>query len=300
MRLGPGAEPHGAAPLVPGSVFAIGGMLPANRPTSWIVPQPDGLISVNCYVLRSQGSVLIIDTGLAVHWEQLRRELDALLDGARHPALIMTRREPDAIGNLPALVARYALRSVYCGGVISPLDFFERVDQASAASHIRSVASSDAEWLQPGATVPVGDLCLEVLRTTLRVLPKNHLYERTTRSLFASDTWGMLPQRDAGPVGVVRTVDDGLLLPAVVRYLRHRFEWLAGIDTGPMQRELAELLETRPIDRICSSYGCVIEGREVVAAVLRTTIQALRILSHEPRVRRMDRLDQDRITLAVA
>ena len=124
----------------------------------------------------------------------------------------MTRREPDAIGNLPAIVERYGLQVVYCGGVISPLDFFERVDRTSTDSHIRSIAKSDVEWLLPGTFLPVGQLSLEVLHTTLRVLPKNHFYERQSRTLFASDTWGLAAQTDAGRLDVVRTADDRLSL----------------------------------------------------------------------------------------
>lgn len=282
------------------SVLAAAATVPASRPTSWIVPGLTEALAVPCYVLASEGSALIIDTGLASHWEMIRKGLDAVLARTPDRALIMTRREPDAISNLPAIVERYALRAVYCGGVISPLDFFERVDSTSTAQHIRSIANSDVAWLQPGDIVPVGQLRLEVLPTTLRVLPKNHLYESRSRTLFASDTWGLLPQAETRGLEVVRADGPGLSLRAIAAYLRHRFEWLAGIDTSPMQEELAALLATRRIDRICSSYGCVIEGQALVASVLQRTIDALDTLSRERPATRLNSLNRTLLAAALA
>ena len=285
-----------ATALFEDAIFAVGGAVAATRPTTWIAPGLAGQLAVPCYVVVSEGAALLIDTGLAVHWETVRAGLDALLAGVPRRALIMTRREPEAISNLPAIVERYALDAVYCGGVISPLDFFERVDTLSTSMHIRAIAAAELQWLLPGADLQVGPYCLEVLPTTLRVLPKNHLYERRSRTLFASDTWGLLPQAEGG-VGVVRT-DELLGVSAITDYLRYRFEWLAGIDTAPMQQEVAELLASRPIDRICSSFGCVIEGRELVGTVLRRTVAALQALSREPRMPRLRQLD--RVALAAA
>ena len=286
--------------LVQQSVFAIADGVLANRPTSWIAPGLTGALAIPCYVLVSQGSALIIDTGLASHWDTIRDGLDVILADIPDRALIMTRREPDAISNLPAVVERYALSSVYCGGVISPLDFFERVDTTSTAGHIRSIANSDVAWLQPGSVLQVGHLRVEVLPTTLRVLPKNHLYESQSRTLFASDTWGLLPQSHTGPLEVVRADSPSLSTQAIVRYLRHRFEWLAGIDTAPMQEEITQLLATLRIDRICSSYGCVIEGSALVASVLQRTVDALRILSGESAVSRLNTLDRGLLAEALS
>ncbi len=286
--------------LFQNSVFAVAGVVPTSRPTSWIGPGLTGVLAVPCYVLVSEGAALVVDTGLAVHWGTIRDGLDAILAGIPNRALIMTRREPDAISNLPAIVERYALQTVYCGGVISPLNFFESVDSASMAQHIRCIAKSGVEWLQPSDIVGTGQLRVEVLPTTLRVLPKNHLYESRSHTLFASDTWGLLPQSQAGPLEVVRTDCSSLSLLAIAAYLRHRFEWLVGIDTGPMQEELTRLLATYRIDRICSSYGCIIEGAALVASVVQRTIDALDILAGERPISRFDLLDRARLKAAMA
>ena len=274
--------------LVPGPLFAAGGFVAAGRPPSWGGPGLSGHLAVPCYVLTSGGSALIIDTGLPTHWDTVRPGLDQALAGTPNRSLIMTRREPDAIGNLPGIVSRFDLQAVYCGGVINPLDFFERVDNVSTSMHLQAIADVDVTWIRPGADLTIGGLSLQVLPTTLRVLPKNHLYERSSRTLFGSDSWGFVPQASANQIEIVRDEDGRLSVPAVMRHLLHRFEWLAGVNTLPMQAEIDELL-SYPIERICSSYGCVIEGRPLVAAVLQNTITALRRLSQLDRVERMDR-----------
>ena len=262
------------------TIWAVAGAVPTDRPTSWITPGLSGYLPVPCYVLRSEGQALLIDSGLAAHWPRIRAGLDELL--ALHPdrALIMTRREPDAISNLPAIVARYGLGMVYCGGVISPLDFFERVDQASTVSSLQAIADSDVRWVLPGEVITVGKLRLEVRRTTLRVLPKNHFYERGSRTLFASDTWAMLPQPGPERLESLRVADASLSVDRIAAHLRHRFEWLVGADPAPMQEEVADLASLG-IERICSSYGMVIEGAGLVASVLERTMAALEILSSE-------------------
>lgn len=80
----------------------------------------------------------------------------------------------------------------------------------------------------------------------------------------------------------MREEDERLSFRAILDYLLHRFEWLTGIDTTPMQREIAALIARCLIERTCSNSGCVIEGRGLVALVLRRTMDALDKLSREP------------------
>ena len=286
----------GTAILAGGMVYAAAGCVAADRPTSWIGPGLSGYLAAPCYVLRFGRSALIVDTGVAVHWDAIRPGLDDALAGTPERALIMTRREPDAIGNLPDIVRRFDLATVYCGGVINPLDFFERVDTISATMHLRVIANVDVTWVKPGGELPMGDLVVEVLPTTLRVLPKNHLYEQRSQTLFGSDTWGFVAQASPKGIEILREEDERVSVSAIMRHLLHRFEWLAGVDTGPMQAEVERLSSYR-IDRICSSYGSVIEGRDLVGTVLRNTVAALKILSQQDRVRRMDRFVRDKIAM---
>jgi hypothetical protein len=289
--------------LIPGRLFAIAGTVATDRPTTWIAPHLRDRLAVSCYVLKDAGEALVIDTGLAAHREPIADGLAAVLAGTGKRSLIMTRREPDAIINLPWLIKRFGIDPVYCGGILSPLDFFERLDRETAAAHINAIADIGVTWLNAGAVIPIGALRLRVLRTTLCVLPKSHLYEERTRSLFASDSWGFLTQVAESGVGTVTARDGRLSRDAVAAYLRHKFDWLLGIDTGPVQQDVAHLLADREIDRICPGYGCVIEGADLVRHVIDETVAAIASLAQEPmadRLRGFDRAMFERATGAAS
>jgi hypothetical protein len=289
--------------LIAGRLFAIGGTVATDRSTTWIAPHLRDRLAVSCYVLRDAGEALVIDTGLAAHREQIAAGLATVLAGTGKRSLIMTRREPDAIINLPWLIKRFGIDPVYCGGILSPLDFFERLDRETAAAHINAIADIGVTWLNAGAVIPIGALRLRVLRTTLCVLPKSHLYEERTRTLFASDSWGFLTQAAEDGVGTVTTRDGRLSRDAIAAYLRYKFDWLLGIDTEPVQQDVAHLLAGREIDRICPGYGCVIEGAGLVHHVIDETVAAIASLAREPmadRLRGFDRAMFERATGAAS
>lgn len=278
--------PRGVTEIIRDRLYAVGGVVPAERPTTWIEPHLRGLLAVGCYVLRDGDDALLVDTGLAVHRPQITSGVGAVLSGSSNRSLIMTRREPDAIINLPWLIKTMHIDHVYCGGVLSPLDFFERADQKNAEAHINALAQTSVTWLQPGSILPVGSARVDVQRTMLSVLPKSHVYEAETRTLFGSDSWGFLTQDSDAPLGIVREIDDRLSCTSVARYLRHKFDWLLGIDTTPVEADLAKLLDL-DIERICPAYGCVVEGGPVVRHLLSETIEAVRMLSRETMADRM-------------
>lgn len=282
--------PPAVTEIVPGALYAVSASLPASYDATWITPGFEGRVAVSCYVLRDGAEALVIDTGLSAHRDVVTEGLAVLIEGTRESSLIMSRREPDSIINLPWLIRRFALRRVYCGGILSPLDFFERLDQQAAEAHIHTIADVGVDWLPSGKSIEVGSLSLEVLRTTLCVLPKSHFYERRTRTLFGSDSWAFLPQ--AQDHGVASATDPAEVTGEMIaRHLRHKFDWLLGIDTTPVREDLGRLLTEYEIERICSSCGAIIEGRELVRHVLEQTLEALTQLADEPMADRLGSFD---------
>ncbi|POR51945.1 hypothetical protein [Bosea psychrotolerans] len=287
----PPVRPSAVTDICDGRIFAVSGYVPAARPATWILSGLEGHLAVSCYVLIDGGHAMIIDTGLAAHRDEVGRSISWLLADCRRRELIMTRREPDAIINLPFLVKEVELDAVFCGGVLNPLDFFERVDQKSLESHVSAIAHASVEWAKPGSALPIGALSLEILRTTVVVLPKTHLYEQRTGTLFGSDTWGFLSQLGTSSLDIVTAWDERLSRGSIARYLRHKFDWLCGIDTSVIEADLA-LLKQYDIRRICSTYGGVIEGALLASRVIDETIEAVQLLSREPIVDRLKGFDR--------
>jgi hypothetical protein len=285
------ARPNAVTEICDGRIFAVSGYVPASRLATWILPGLSGQLAVSCFVLKDGNQAMIVDTGLALHRASIGSGVDTLLADCGKRELIMTRREPDAIINLPFLVKQLELDAVYCGGVLNPLDFFERVDQKSLETHVSTIAHASVEWVRPGSTLPIGGLSLEVLRTTVLVLPKTHLYEQRTGTLFGSDTWGYLTQSGTNSLDIVTVWDERLSRHSIARYLRHKFDWLCGIDTSAIEADLAQL-KRYDIRRICSTYGGVVEGEALSSRVISETIEAVRLLSREPIVDRLKGFDK--------
>lgn len=293
-------HPVNVTEIVPGQLFAITGFVPAQRPTSWIMPGLAGQLAVPCYVLRDGNEALIVDSGLAIHRDDLFRGLDAVLAGTTHRAFAMTRREPDSIINLPALVQRYRVSPVYCGGALNPVDFFERVDQRNTELHIHAIARTGVTWVRPADTIAVGRLKVDMVRTRLCVLPKTHIVEHTTGTLFGSDSWGSLTQPRTGKIDIIRQDDARLHRDALAGYLSHKFDWLLGIDTSLVADDVSSLTTRYAVQRICPSYGAVIEGTALSRRVVQEMAAAIRLLARAPMAQRLPAADREALRRAVA
>lgn len=273
-----GLLPASVSVICPGVLHAVGGWLPADLRVSWL-PARQGWLPVQCYVLQSGDQRLLIDAGLAAHRAEVRAGLEALFAGSRQRAMMMTRREPDAIINLPWIMRDFDLAAVRAGGPSNPLEFFEKVEEISSDAQIRAMSGVAMERAPPGSTFACGDLSIEVLRTNLRVLATNWLYETTTGTLFCSDSWGFVTRPKQGDRIAAAPDDDTISTERVLAYLGVKFDWLVGTNPATLIEELRRMFAERSINRLCPSFGCVIEGREAVERLLENTFEAMRVLS---------------------
>jgi len=280
--------PPAVSEIVTDTIFAISDFVPGDMPLTWIPDFGDHFIPVSFYIVRNGGEALVIDTGIAVNRGKLIAQARAILAGCHENALIMTRREPDSIINLPAMVNELGLAKIYCGGPISPLTFFDRVDSLSIQSMVNSVANTGITWLAPGEAIKVGRLSVKVLSTPLAVLPKSHLFEENSRTLFGSDSWGFAGQGQNLRLETIRGDDERLATNRIVRYLRRKFIWLCSADISLVERSLEDLRDNFRVRRICSGYGGAIEGEELCTTIFDRTLAAVRELSAEPFVDKVD------------
>jgi hypothetical protein len=127
-----------------------------------------------------------------------------------------------------------------------------------------------------------GGLALEMFKAPLMVLPTYWFYEATSRTLLGSDFWGFLADDGPRRQGFICTDPDRISSEAIRRFLDVKFDWLVGIDTSPLIGDLRRVFEQRTVDRICPSYGCMFEGRSVVAKLVEETIGALTAMARQP------------------
>ncbi|MGX8014217.1 hypothetical protein ACVDG8_037295 (plasmid) [Mesorhizobium sp. ORM8.1] len=193
--------------------------------------------------------------------------------------------------NLQWLLKEFRFRSVSCGGAISPLDFFDSMDEASAEAQLQATAGAKLTWLSPGSAISFGGICIEVLRTNLRVLAANHFYEYRTRTFFGSDGWSFLTMSPGA--NRIRSTKDGISKKVIADFLAMKFDWLMGAKVDTIVAEIENLGRHYEIERICGSCGCIIEGKDVVRFAIGEMIAAIKMLAAKDRPSRLATFDFD-------
>lgn len=273
--------PFPVTTILPDRLYAIGGYISCERPLSWLSPHAHGFLPVQCYAFRDGAELFVIDTGLHIHQAQILRGLTAIAGDASMRRLVLTRREPDNMMNLTAIVQELGIHSVQCSGPADPFDIVDKVDTALSSAQIKAMLGTAASFFVPGEKIAVGTLEVEHVRPGLRMLATEWFYEKETRSLFTTDTWAFVTRPSPDLPAVLRPSPDDISVKNIRNHLAAKFEWLSGTDTKPIADALRAVLQ-RPTDRICPFYGCTIEGADNVQRLLDNTMLALEALAAEP------------------
>lgn len=267
--------------LAPG-LQAIGGVVHASAAGTWLPPNSRGFLPVQCYALQSGDELLLIDAGLAIHRREIAAGLEPLKGTSRRRSVLTTRREPDTIINLPWLVAQHGFQRVFLSGLLNPLDYFESFEFRATQTHLAATSDVDVAWLAPGQAVEVGDIRIDMFQPLVRVLSTDWFFERRSGTLFTSDFAGFFCS-DAALGPFVWSGDErNLSIERIAAIIGTKCEWLRSIDTRPMIENIRQACAGREVQRICPSFGGVIEGRDNVRRVLDCAFAALELLSRQP------------------
>src|SRR5262249_39489131 len=118
-----------------------------------------------------------------------------------------------------------------------------------------------------GASVGIGGAGrrLEIVLPELRLLPCSWGYDEETRTLLTGDIFSWVWwDRPDGPWVLDDGVEDPTTPERLEAFLLHgRYWWLAGADTAPLRRGLADLFERYRIDAIGPDHGCILRGAAV-------------------------------------
>lgn len=267
--------------LAPG-LFAIGGSVHASRAGTWLPPGSKGFLPVQCYALQSGDELLLIDAGLAVHRSEIAQGLQPLKAASRRRSVLTTRREPDTIINLPWLVAQHGFQRVFLSGLLNPLDYFDSFEFRATETHLAATSDVEVAWLAPGQAVEVGDTRIDIFQPLIRVLSTDWFFERRSGTLFTSDFAGFFCSSSAGGPLIWSGDDRDLSVERIAAIIGTKCEWLRSIDTAPMIDNIRQACAGGDVQRICPSFGGVIEGEGNVQRVLNCVFEALELLSRQP------------------
>lgn len=253
----------GIIELVPGRLYLLGGSIALDGRISWVPAEERGWQPINAYVLREGNDALIVDPGIFAHRDIIRRQLDALVLPGADLSIFLTRAEPDSAGNIGEVGRRYLVRMLYAGGGPNPFDAFDSVEMLDP----RSTGNRIQMERQPaGYQIPIGGARgLEILRPIVRLLATYWAYDRATRTLFTSDSFGhCLQQAPDGPRVTTASPSPWSGRGHVRAHMLAKFGWLLHARTQSVVNNLREMRGTRDIDRIAPGRGLVIEGHAAV------------------------------------
>lgn len=286
MQPGPAAPVHPTC-LAVDSLYVIGATVPVDSRISWYAKEHHGRhLPFNTYVLKDGEETLLLESGVPAIFDSLASQLRGLLGGQTVHRIAVTRNEPDCVANLPHWVRDFGLTTVHSPGLMNTLQFFP--SDAPALETVFDHRSTELQMLSfgircapalPGGTIPVSATReLEVLAVPLKVLPTAWYYDRSTRTMFCSDSFS-----DETSVyenaRMIRSADPhDVLVRRARRHFEGKFNWLARSDLTSVIADLEKIFANYEIDILAPNRGLLIHGRLAVEAKIEALLIALKAL----------------------
>lgn len=255
-----------------GLVYALGATIPVDGRLSWLAPGADRHQPMSAYLLIDGDAALMLDPGCAAHRDQMIGQARALLPTGVRMAVFMTRAESDCIGNFSALARAFRIRVAYTGGLINPFDAFDSVGDEDL-----SLRDEVALERVGAAGVAINQTRhLDVITPLLRVLATYWTYDRRSKVLFTSDSFGYTTLSDPGRAPVIDTVEQLPAADTVRRNLLAKFAWLEGAEGLELVRaDVQRIFAEREVEVIAPSHGCILRGADTVAASMNCLLRVL-------------------------
>lgn len=261
-------------------LVVLGGIIPLDGRVSW-VPQPStGFQPSNAYLLQEGTSRLLVDSGLAVHSQEILDDLAQLIGEGGGVSMFFTRSEMDCVSNLEPIAGRFDIERLFTGGVINPFDAFDDLSRLALRGRrhqIDAKRTEEGDSVARAAEIEIAPgRVLEVESPLLRLLPTFWGWDKETGALFTSDTFthGVMDRPD-GPRIIDSTVEDATTVEQVAGHLYAKYEWIPRSTCGPLREWLQEKFDTLDPEIVAPSRGCVLRGREVVRRHLGFMLDAL-------------------------
>ena len=258
-------------------LVVLGGLIPLDGRVSWVPAGARGFQPSNCYLLSEGDSHLLVDSGVALHSEEILDDLAGLIGDGGPLSVFFTRAEMDCVSNLEPIARRFDIQRLYTGGVINPFDAFEDMALRGRRHQIDAMRSGEGDSLARAASIDIGPgRVLEIENPLLRLLMTFWGWDAETGTLFTSDTFthGVMERPDS-PRVIDSAVEDTTTPEQVAGHLFAKYEWLPRATCEPIREWLAATFAELDPETVAPSRGCVLRGRDVVRRHLDFMLTAL-------------------------
>lgn len=258
----------------------LGGLIPLDGRVSWVPKGATGFQPSNCYLLSEQGSHLLVDSGLAVHAQQIMDDLGLLLGEDGKLSIFFTRSEMDCVSNLEQIAGRFDIVGLHTGGAINPFDAFDDVSRFALRGRRHQIdkersATGDSVARSPEINV-AGSRSLIIESPLLRLLPTFWGWDAETGTIFTSDTFTHGVMDNPGGSRIIDSLaEDTTTAEQVAAHLYAKYEWIPRANCEPLREWLSGKFDVLQPEVIAPTRGCVIRGRAAVRQHLDYMLAAL-------------------------
>lgn len=254
----------GIATMAEGKLYALQHPFALDGRVSSYPMSARGYSVVNSYLLKQSDTAMLIDTGFGKDEPAIRAEIESLIAPGSPLSLFPLRlNEFMSINNVATFAGHFNVDQCYTSNPDAALWFDFGTDNSRNILDAMTVnAVTRADTIQLGKH----GRAIDVMQAPIRLIATRWLYDRATKTLFASDmfthTWR---ERADGP-WIVTDADDTTTAKELRSFmLNTRYWWLEGAPTGSIRRGIDAVFDKYDIETIAPGYGCVLRGRKVVA-----------------------------------
>jgi hypothetical protein len=254
----------GIAAMAEGQLYALQHPFALDGRVSSYPMSARGYSVVNLYLLKQPDTAMLIDTGFGKDEPAIRAEIESLIAPGSPLSLFPLRlNEFMSINNVATFAGHFNVDQCYTSNPDAALWFDFGTDNSRSILDAMTVnAVTRADTIQLGKH----GRAIDVMQAPIRLIATRWLYDRATKTLFASDmfthTWR---DRADGP-WIVTDADDATTAKELRSFmLNTRYWWLEGAPTDSIRRGIDAVFDKYDIETIAPGYGCVLRGRKVVA-----------------------------------
>ncbi len=249
------------------NLLALSDLVAVDGRISWLPPDVTGLEPHNKYVLISDDSALLIDTGVAAHEKSLLESLKAVV-GERQLNVLITRNELDCSGNLAAVVDTFPNVRVLSPNGLPPLGLV----------HLKKRRRQDIATVRPKHRERLGLFGfdqLEIVTPAVRILGTGWLFDHNSKTLFTSDFFGADLMANANDP-VVRIAGEGApSVPTIRSIVGTKFNWLWRAKLDEVEERWVNLFAEYQPTTIAPAHGRIQHGRLLCDEVIRRYYDAI-------------------------